>query len=78
MVLETLAQYSSMMVLETAYGPEMAGDSYDFNMREYFRGRSVFTNRESPLLDVVKQVTCTTSRAAWRCTHSAIGWVRMQ
>lgn len=55
LVSETLAQYSSMMVLETSYGPEMAREFYDYNMNEYFRGRSIFTNRESPLLDVVNQ-----------------------
>jgi ABC-2 type transport system permease protein len=55
LVSETLAQYSSMMVLETAYGPEMARRFYDYNMNEYLRGRSIFTNREVPLLDVVNQ-----------------------
>jgi len=53
LVSETLAQYSSMMVFETAYGPEMARRFYDYNMDEYLRGRSVYTNREVPLLDVV-------------------------
>jgi hypothetical protein len=52
MVSETLAQYSAMMVLETTYGMSMARDFYDYNMIEYFRGRTVFTNREVPLLDV--------------------------
>jgi aminopeptidase N len=55
MVSETLAQYSSIMVLETAYGPDMARRFYDYNMQEYFRGRSVYTNREAPLLDVESQ-----------------------
>ena len=55
MVSETLAQYSSMMVLETAYGPDMARRFYDYNMDEYLRGRRVFTNREAPLLDVERQ-----------------------
>ncbi|HZF68011.1 MAG TPA: M1 family aminopeptidase, partial [Gemmatirosa sp.] len=55
MVGETLAQYSAMMVLETAYGAEMARRFYDYNMNEYLRGRSVFTNREAPLLDVERQ-----------------------
>ncbi|MBV9774738.1 MAG: hypothetical protein JO040_12350, partial [Gemmatimonadetes bacterium] len=55
LVSETLAQYSSMMVFETAYGPEMARRFYDYNMDEYLRGRSVYTNREVPLLDVVDQ-----------------------
>jgi len=55
LVSETLAQYSSMMVLETTYGPEMARRFYDYNMNEYLRGRSVYTNREVPLLDVVSQ-----------------------
>jgi hypothetical protein len=51
MVSETLAQYSAMMVLETAYGTDMARRFYDYNLTEYLRGRSVFTNREAPLLD---------------------------
>jgi hypothetical protein len=55
LVSETLAQYSSMMVLETTYGPEMARRFYDYHMDEYLRGRSVYTNREVPLLDVVSQ-----------------------
>jgi ABC-2 type transport system permease protein len=55
LVSETLAQYSSMMVLETAYGPEMVRRFYDYNMNEYLRGRRVYTNREVPLLDVVNQ-----------------------
>ena len=55
LVSETLAQYSSMMVFETAYGPEMARRFYDYNMDEYLTRRSVYTNREAPLLDVVDQ-----------------------
>ncbi len=52
-VSETLAQYSSMMVLEKSYGTKMARDFYDYHMAEYFRGRTVYTNRETPLLDVI-------------------------
>jgi aminopeptidase N len=55
MVSETLAQYSSMMVLETSYGEAMARDFYDYVMKAYLSGRSVYTNREVPLLDVVDQ-----------------------
>ena len=55
MVSETLAQYSSMMVLEREYGAEMARDFYDYNMNMYLTGRTVFTNREAPLLDVYGQ-----------------------
>lgn len=54
-VSETVAQYSSMMVLETTYGADMARRFYDYNMDEYLRGRRVYTNREVPLLDVVDQ-----------------------
>jgi hypothetical protein len=54
-VSETQAQYSSMMAFETVYGAAMTKRFYDFNMSEYFRGRSVYTNREAPLLDVVGQ-----------------------
>jgi ABC-2 type transport system permease protein len=55
MVSETLAQYSSMMVLETSYGERMAREFYGYNMEKYFEGRSLYTNREVPLLDVVDQ-----------------------
>jgi ABC-2 type transport system permease protein len=55
MVSETLAQYSSMMVFEKEYGTDMARRFYDYNLAEYLRGRSVFTNREAPLLDVYGQ-----------------------
>ena len=57
LVSETLAQYSSMMVLEKEYGEEMAREFYDYNMSKYFEGRSVYTNREAPLLDVVGQAS---------------------
>jgi hypothetical protein len=53
MVSETLAQYSAAMVLETSYGEAMARAFYDANMKGYLSGRSVYTNREVPLLDVV-------------------------
>jgi hypothetical protein len=55
MVSETLAQYSAMMVLESYYGAEMAREFYEYNMGMYFTGRSVYTNREAPLLDVAGQ-----------------------
>jgi ABC-2 type transport system permease protein len=55
MVSETLAQYSSMMVLETSYGAQMARQFYEYNMGLYFQGRTAYTNREVPLLDVVNQ-----------------------
>ena len=54
-VSETMAQYSSMMVFETTYGPELARRFYDYNMNQYLTGRTVYTNREVPLLDVVNQ-----------------------
>ena len=55
MVSETLAQYSSMMVLEKEYGADMARQMYDYYMNMYLTGRTVFTNREVPLLDVAGQ-----------------------
>jgi ABC-type transport system involved in multi-copper enzyme maturation permease subunit len=55
MVSETLAQYSAMMVLEQEYGAKMAREFYDYNMGMYLSGRTVFTNREAPLLDVKGQ-----------------------
>ncbi|HEY9229629.1 MAG TPA: hypothetical protein VIP11_23470 [Gemmatimonadaceae bacterium] len=42
------AQYSSMMVLETTYGEQMAREFYDYNIQKYFQGRSAYTNREAP------------------------------
>jgi ABC-2 type transport system permease protein len=54
-VSESMAQYSSMMVLETHYGEKMARGFYDYNMDKYFEFRSLYTNREVPLLDVVNQ-----------------------
>ena len=44
-----------MMVLESAYGPEMARRFYDYNMDLYLSGRGVYTNREAPLIDVERQ-----------------------
>ena len=55
MVSETLAMYSSMMVMEKEYGEKMVREFYDYLMDKYFEGRSVYTNREVPLLDVVNQ-----------------------
>ena len=50
-----MAHYSSMMVLEAEYGERMARQFYDYNMDEYLASRSVYTNREAPLLDVFGQ-----------------------
>ena len=55
MVSETLAMYSSLMVLEEEYGADMAREFYDYNLNSYLTGRTVFTNREAPLLDVEGQ-----------------------
>ncbi|MHB1326695.1 MAG: M1 family metallopeptidase, partial [Gemmatimonadales bacterium] len=55
MVSETLAQYSAMMVLEQEYGAPMAREFYDYNLGMYLTGRTVFTNREAPLLNVMGQ-----------------------
>jgi hypothetical protein len=55
LVSETLAMYSSMMVLEQEYGEQMVRDFHDYNMAQYFVGRSVYTSRDAPLLDVVDQ-----------------------
>ena len=54
-VSESMAQYSSMMVLETSYGAKMAREFYDYNMDKYFESGTAYTNREVPLLDVVNQ-----------------------
>lgn len=55
MVSESVAQYSAMMVLEKEYGMDMARQFYDYNLGMYLTGRTVFTNREAPLLDVFGQ-----------------------
>jgi ABC-2 type transport system permease protein len=52
---ETLAQYSSMMVMETELGPEQVRRFYDYEMDLYLRGRRIFSNREVPLLEVEEQ-----------------------
>lgn len=52
---ETLAQYSAMMVMEKALGPELVRRFYDYEMDRYLEGRRVFTNREVPLLQVQGQ-----------------------
>jgi ABC-type transport system involved in multi-copper enzyme maturation permease subunit len=52
MVSETLAQYSALMVLEKEYGASMAREYYDYSLNMYLSGRTVFTNREAPLIDV--------------------------
>jgi aminopeptidase N len=49
---ETLAQYSSMMVLERTYGEQHARKFYDFAMDYYLRGRSAAVRPEVPLLRV--------------------------
>ena len=63
-VSETMAQYSAMMVLETAYGEKMAREFYDFNMSRYLESRSMYTNREAPLLDVFGQAYVYYSKGA--------------
>lgn len=52
---ETLAQYSAMMVMEKALGPEQVRRFYDYEMDRYLQGRRIFSNREVPLLDVEDQ-----------------------
>lgn len=54
-VSETLAQYSAMMVMESELGADQARGFYDFQMSQYLTGRTVFTNREAPLLEVENQ-----------------------
>jgi ABC-2 type transport system permease protein len=56
MVSETLAMYSSMMVMERTYGRDMVKKFYDFNMDMYLRGRSGGGGRdEMPLIRVRDQ-----------------------
>jgi ABC-2 type transport system permease protein len=52
---ESLAQYSAMMVMETAYGPGQVRKFYDYEMDRYLTGRRAFSSREVPLLEVETQ-----------------------
>jgi hypothetical protein len=52
---ETLAQYSSMMVLEKTYGHEHVRRFYGFELDRYLRGRNLFRIPEDPLLDMREQ-----------------------
>jgi hypothetical protein len=52
---ETLAMYSSMMVMEKTYGREQVDRFYRFEMDLYHRGRSNSASREVPLLRVGNQ-----------------------
>ncbi len=55
LVSEMLAQYSAMMVMEKTLGAEQTRRFYDYEMDNYLTGRTVFTNREVPLLQVENQ-----------------------
>jgi ABC-type transport system involved in multi-copper enzyme maturation permease subunit len=52
---ETLAQYTAMMVMEKTYGPEQVRRFYGYEMERYLEGRTFFTSREVPLLQVEDQ-----------------------
>ncbi len=49
---ESLAQYSSMMIMEKRFGLEQARRFYDFHMDYYLRGRGNATTPEVPLLEM--------------------------
>ena len=51
-VSESLAQYSAMMVMESVLGTDQVRSFYDYEMDMYMTGRTVFSNREVPLLEV--------------------------
>ncbi len=55
LISETLAQYSAMMTMEKALGREQVRSFYDYEMDAYLQGRTVFSNREVPLLEVEDQ-----------------------
>ncbi|HYW30990.1 MAG TPA: M1 family aminopeptidase [Gemmatimonas sp.] len=55
LVSETLAQYSSMMVMEKTFGKEMVRDFYDFQMRQYLSGRAGASSIEAPMTEVESQ-----------------------
>jgi ABC-2 type transport system permease protein len=44
--------YSGMMVMETVLGADQVREFYDYEMGQYLTGRTIFTNREVPLLEV--------------------------
>jgi hypothetical protein len=52
---ETLAMYSAMMVMESALGADQVRSFYDYLKSDYLTNRTVFTNREVPLLEVENQ-----------------------
>jgi ABC-2 type transport system permease protein len=52
---ETLAQYSVMMVMEETLGKNQVRRFYDYEMDLYLRSRSIFSNREVPLLEAEDQ-----------------------
>ncbi|MES2521764.1 MAG: M1 family aminopeptidase [Gemmatimonadota bacterium] len=55
LVSETLAQYSSMMVMEKTFGREMVRDFYDFQMQQYLSGRASASSIEAPMTEVESQ-----------------------
>jgi hypothetical protein len=44
--------YSGMMVMESMLGADQVREFYNYEMNEYLKGRTIFTNREVPLLEV--------------------------
>ena len=54
-IIETLAQYSAMMVMEKEYGPEQVKQFLRYELDSYLMGRAFERRREVPLLEVENQ-----------------------
>ncbi len=55
LIIETLAQYSAMMVMEKEYGPEQLKRFLRYELDSYLMGRAFERRREVPLLEVENQ-----------------------
>ncbi len=55
MLVETLAQYSALMVMEEAYGPKHMKRFLDYELDQYLIGRSQEQRAEQPLMRVENQ-----------------------
>jgi aminopeptidase N len=64
-VVETLAQYTALMVMRHTYGPESMKKFLRYQLDGYLRGRAQERDEEKPLIRVEPlRVTSTTTRAA--------------
>ena len=69
MLVETLAQYSALMVMKQKYGEAKMQRFLQYELDRYLLGRSTEQKKELPLSRVENQPTSTTARAASSCTR---------